>query len=274
MLAVKGALQFGLFAAFRLRARTAFLASMPLATYSGLSLIVAAEAVSQGLLSESALTALALATAASYLINAPLARRAPTLWTHVAAWLEPLQRSGRPRDARPETLGRARFVVVGMGRVGTAAYDYLARRMQCPAGVDEDPGRLAQHRSNGRRVLYGDARDASLWSDLGLDTVEAVVLALPDHEATLAAVRALREAGFDGPVSALTTDPDGRARLIDAGASAVYLSGEQVGRALARHGLRRRQRTVPAAVTLDIDAKDRPSAPLRPSREAEVVEEA
>jgi len=159
-----------------------------------------------------------------------------------------------------------------MGRVGTAAYDYFADRMQCPAGVDEDPGRLAEHRSNGRRVLYGDARDATLWSDLGLETVEAVVLALPDRDSTLAAVRALREAGFDGPVSALTTDPDGRAALIEAGASAVYLSGEQVGRALARHGLRRRQRTVPAAVTLDVGAENRPSAPLRPSREATPME--
>jgi len=272
LLVVKGALYTGLFAAFRLRARTAFLASMPLTTYSGLSLIVASAAVAENLLPEATLTALALATAASYLVNAPFARRAPDLWPRVAPWLEKWQRSGRPRDARPETLGRARFVVVGMGRVGTAAYDYFADRMQCPAGVDEDPGRLAEHRSNGRRVLYGDARDATLWSDLGLETVEAVVLALPDRDSTLAAVRALREAGFDGPVSALTTDPDGRAALIEAGASAVYLSGEQVGRALARHGLRRRQRTVPAAVTLDVGAENRPSAPLRPSREATPME--
>jgi predicted Kef-type K+ transport protein len=272
LLVVKGALYTGLFAAFRLRARTAFLASMPLTTYSGLSLIVASAAVAENLLPEATLTALALATAGSYLVNAPFARRAPDLWPRVAPWLGKWQRSGRPRDARPETLGRARFVVVGMGRVGTAAYDYFADRMQCPAGVDEDPGRLAEHRSNGRRVLYGDARDATLWSDLGLETVEAVVLALPDRDSTLAAVRALREAGFDGPVSALTTDPDGRAALIEAGASAVYLSGEQVGRALARHGLRRRQRTVPAAVTLDVGAENRPSAPLRPSREATPME--
>ncbi|PEN13862.1 potassium transporter KefC [Longibacter salinarum] len=272
LLAVKGALYVGLFSAFRLRARTSFLAAMPLTTYSGLSLIVASAAVAENLLPESMLTALALATAGSYLVNAPLARQAPDLWTKVSDWLQPLQRSGRPRDARPETLGRARFVVVGMGRVGTAAYDYLAARMQCPAGVDEDPGKLARHRSNGRRVLYGDARDATLWADLGLETVEAVVLALPDRDATLAAVSALREAGFEGPVSALTTDPEGRQDLIDAGASAVYLSGEQVGQALARHGLRRRQRTVPAAVTLDVGAEQRPSAPLRPSRGTEPLE--
>jgi glutathione-regulated potassium-efflux system ancillary protein KefC len=267
LLAVKGLLYFGLFAAFRLRARTAFLAAMPLTTYSGLSLIVASAAVAEGLLSNSMLTALALATAGSYLLNAPIARRASDLWTRVRPWLKAVERRGRHRDATPETVGRARFVVVGMGRVGTAAYDYLAERMQCPAGVDEDPGKLGDHRSNGRRVLYGDARDASLWTDLDLSGVEAVVLALPERDSTLAAVRALRNAGFDGPVSALTTDPDGRTHLIEAGASAVYLSGEQVGRALARHGLRRRQRTAPAAVTLDIGAEARPSAPLRPSRE-------
>ncbi len=267
LLAVKGLLYFGLFAAFRLRARTAFLAAMPLTTYSGLSLIVASAAVAEGLLSDSMLTVLALATAGSYLLNAPIARRASVLWTRVQPWLSAVERSGRHRDSTPETVGRARFVVVGMGRVGTAAYDYLAERMQCPAGVDEDPGKLEYHRSNGRRVLYGDARDASLWTHLDLKGVEAVVLALPERDSTLAAVRALRDAGFDGPVSALTTDPDGRTHLIEAGASAVYLSGEQVGQALARHGLRRRQHTVPAAVTLDVGTETRTSAPLRPSRE-------
>lgn len=255
LLAVKGALYFGLFAFFRLRSRTAFLASLPLTTYSGVSLIVASAAVSGGLLPESILTALALATAASYLINAPVARHGASLWRHLEPWLGRVQRAGRTRDARPETLGRARFVVVGMGRVGTAAYEYLAQRMQCPAGVDEDPRCLSDHRQAGRRVLYGDARDASLWTDLDLSTVEAVVLALPDRTSTLSAVRALREADFEGPISALTTDETGRAELLDAGASAVYLSGDQVGRALARHGLRRRQPSAPATVTLDVDER-------------------
>ena len=255
LLAVKGALYFGLFAFFRLRSRTAFLASLPLTTYSGVSLIVASAAVSGGLLPESILAALALATAASYLINAPVARHATSLWRYLEPWLGRLQRAGRARDARPETLGRARFVVVGMGRVGTAAYEYFAQRMQCPAGVDEDPRCLSDHRQAGRRVLYGDARDASLWADLDLSTVEAVVLALPDRGSTLSAVRALREADFDGPISALTTDATGRAELLDAGASAVYLSGDQVGRALARHGLRRRQPSAPATVTLDVDER-------------------
>lgn len=267
LLVVKGALYFGLFAAFRLRARTAFLSALPLTTFSGLSLIVASAAVTEGLLSSEILTALALATAGSYLLNAPIARRAPDLWSRVKPWLGAAERSGRPRDARPDTLGRARFVVVGMGRVGTAAYDYLADRMQCPAGVDEDPGKLAHHRSNGRRVLYGDARDATLWTDLDLSGVEAVVLALPERESTLAAVRALRDSGFSGPVSALTTAPDGREQLIEAGASAVYLSVEQVGQALARHGLRRRQKRVPATVTLDVGSDPRPPAPLRPVRD-------
>jgi len=65
----------------------------------------------------------------------------------------------------------------------------------------------------------------------------------------------------------LTTAPDGREQLIEAGASAVYLSVEQVGQALARHGLRRRQERVPATVTLDVGSDPRPPAPLRPVRD-------
>lgn len=255
LLAVKAALFYGVFVGVRLRARTAFLAALPLTTYSGFAIIVASAAVQSGVLPESMLTVLALAAAASYLLNAPLARRSANLWQSVSERLQVLQRSGRPRDAMPETLGRAQFVVVGMGRIGTAAYDYFADRMQCAAGIDEDPGRLAQHRSEGRRVIYGDARDATLWEDLDFDDVEAVVLALTDLDATLAAVRAIREAGFRGPVSSITTRPEAREALIAAGASAVYLSVEQVGHALAAHGLRRRRRTTPAAVTLGVGAE-------------------
>jgi predicted Kef-type K+ transport protein len=262
-LVVKTGLLFGVLAAFRLKARTAFLATLPLATFSGFTLIMGNAAADAGLLPSSALPILAVATAVSYLISAPLAPAAPALWRRLEPLLGPAERAGKHRDARPATLGKARFLVVGMGRAGTAAYDYLADFMQCPVGMDDDPEKLSAHREAGRRVLYGDARDASLWADLDLETVQAVILAFPGHAAKLSVIRALRQGGFDGTISALASDPDHRDDLLAAGANTVYLSIEQAGRALAAYGLKRRRDPAPGSVTLDLGAR-----PLTPARDA------
>jgi len=254
LLLVKGALHFGLLTGFRLQARTAFLTTLPVTTYSGFTLIIGSAAVEAGVLNASVLTVLGTATAVSYLVNAPVSRFAPSLWEQVATGLERFERDGPHPDRHPTTLGHAQFLVVGMGRVGTAAYDYLADLMQCIVGLDEDPGQIKQHREAGRRVVYGDARDASLWSDLDLGPLEAVLLAMSDLDTTLDAIHALRDADFDGAIIALTTTPEQRERLLAAGASAVYLSVDQTGQALARHGLRQRRDPAPTTVTLDVNS--------------------
>ena len=252
LLLLKGGLFYGFLVGARLRARTAFLATVPTTTFSGFTLIVGSIAVQARALPEAALTVLAAATAISYLLNAPASRFALPLWAQVRPVLERFERAG-PHPARsPSTLGHAQFLVVGMGRAGTAAYDHLVDWMQCTAGLDTDPERIRQHRDAGRRVAYGDARSASTWDEIDLAPVESVLLALTDATAKLDAIRALRRNDFGGAIIALTADPDRREELLAAGASAVYLSVEQAGRALARHGLRQRRDPAPTTVTLDV----------------------
>lgn len=257
-LLVKSALFFGVLVGFRLKARTAFLAALPLTTYSGFTLIMGDAVVQAGLMPGSMLTVLALATAGSYLINAPLGRHLSTLWRWAEPALTRLERAGPHPDAQPQTLGHAQYLVVGMDRIGTAAYDHLTRNMQCPAGLDDDPRRIAAHRSDGRRVLYGDARDRNLWTDLDFGRLQGVILTLSDQAAKLEAIAALREAGFEGAISALTADPENREALLKAGANAAYLSIEQAGQALAAYGMARRQDPAPTSVTLDVASDSGP----------------
>lgn len=259
-LLLKTALFFGVLVGFRLKARTAFMAAVPLTTYSGFTLIMGDAAVDAGLLAASALTTLALATAGSYVLNALVATRTSALWQRGAAVLTRFERSGRHPDAQPQTLGHARFLVIGMDRIGTAAYDHLAQSDQCVAGLDDDPRRIAHHRDAGRRVLYGDARDRALWADLDFGPLAAVILTFSGHAAKLEAIAALRAAGFEGAISALTADPANREALLDAGANAVYLSVEQVGRVLGAYGLARGADAAPAALTLRVGSGDADAA--------------
>lgn len=252
-LAVKTALYVGMLAAFRMTARTAFMTALPLTSYSGFTLIVAASAVEAGFVAEGALAVLALATAASYLLNAALGGVATPLWRRLAPVLTRLERDVRHPDAQPQTLGRTQFLVVGMGRAGAAAYDHLTAHLFCTAGLDVDPERIARHRRKHRRILYGDGRDAGLWEDLDLGRLEAVVLTVPGLETKRTIIEALRAGGFGGPITALTASRDEREALLEAGASAAYLSIEQAGQALAQHALTRRD-PAPETVTLTVGA--------------------
>jgi predicted Kef-type K+ transport protein len=264
LLTIKTALFFGVLVGFRLKARTAFMAALPLTTYSGFTLILGSAAVDAGALPESALTVLALATAGSYLLNALIATRTPALWRRLDHWLTPFERSGRHPDAQPQTLGHAQFLVIGMDRIGTAAYDYLGHQMQCVAGLDDDPRRISHHRQEGRRVLYADARDQALWEEMDFGALQAVILTLSDQTAKLEAIAALREAGFEGAISALTADPDDREALLNAGANAAYLSIEQTGQILGAYSMKRRADAAPSAVTLNVGS-EASTAPATPS---------
>ena len=72
---------------------------------------------------------------------------------------------------------------MGMGRVGTGAYDEFKAQGHLTVGLDSDPGKAEMHRKAGRRVLYADAEDPGFWSHLDLHGVETVVLTMTEMEA-------------------------------------------------------------------------------------------
>lgn len=81
------------------------------------------------------------------------------------------------------SLGRAEVLVVGMGRVGTGAYQHARATGRKVVGIDSDLGKVERHISEGRRVVYADAEDPLLWHRLRLEHVQVIMLALPDTEA-------------------------------------------------------------------------------------------
>lgn len=253
LLPVKAVLFFGLLVAFRLRARTAFMAATSLTSYSEFMLIAGAAAATSGLLPESLIVVFALVVAVSYALGAPLGRAANALWARYDHGLVRFERDVKHPDFQPRSLGGAHYLVVGMGQAGTAAYEYLAEHGEQPVGLDSDPGRIAAHRKAGRRVLFGDAQDAELWEALALDGLEAVMLALPSTEAKVRATRLLRQEGFTGPISALTVREAEHDALVAAGASSVCLPITQAGRELAAASLAERSNTDGASVTLAVE---------------------
>lgn len=167
LLPLKGVLFFVLLIIFRLRARTAFMASIALMAYSEFALIVAAASARSGIIPESMVVLLGLVVAISYALNAPISSAANRLWERYEKVLVRFERAGIDHpDELPPTLGSTDTLIIGMGRVGTAAYDYLRGNGGRPLGLDSDPARIEAHIAAGRRVIFGDERDPELWNGL------------------------------------------------------------------------------------------------------------
>ena len=103
-LPLKGMLFFFLLLLFRLRARSAFLASLSLTNYSEFGLIVASVVLPEWMVP------LALTVALSFVISAPLNRIAHPLYEALADRLSPFERDLRHPDEQPISLHDASAV--------------------------------------------------------------------------------------------------------------------------------------------------------------------
>ena len=234
-LPLQGIIFFVLLIASGLRARTSFLTAVSLTTYSEFALIVADVAFNNGLLSEQWLVVAALTVAASFVAAAPLNAFAHDLYRRLGPWLERFERDKRHPDDEPISLGKAEILIVGMGRVGSGAYDYLRGQHENIVGIDSDPAKIESNIREGRRVAYADAEDPSFWQLLNIDRLRAIMLAVPDIEAKLTAARMLRARGYKGLLSATHVYPEEYAPIIAAGFDSSYNYFTEAGVGFARH---------------------------------------
>lgn len=234
LLPLKAGILFALLIFLGLRARTSFLTSISLATYSEFGLIVIAVAVDNGILENEWLVTAALTVAVSFAVAAWINASAHRLYERNRRWLDWFERDRQHPDDEPITLGSAEILVVGMGRLGTGAYDYLHGQGELVAGADSDPGKLERHRRAGRRVVYADAEDASFWQSLHIERLKAVMLATPDFNAKNVAGRELRRRGFAGLLTATHVWPEEEASILEAGFNASYNYFTEAGVGFAR----------------------------------------
>lgn len=238
-LPLQGGLFFFLFIMAGLRARTAFVSSLALTTYSEFALITTQSVVKAGLLAPEWQAIISLAVAASLAIAAPLNHYSHILF----AWLEPIliraERRNRNRhlDKIPDSLGAAEWLIVGMGRTGVSAYTALHSQEKRVVGLDADPTVVEMHLAQNRRVIYGDSEDTELWSGLPLDRVKGVILTLPQFDLRCSAVTQLRNRGFTGKIGTLCYFDEEQEDLVRLGASFVIHPLSEAGNQMARQML-------------------------------------
>jgi predicted Kef-type K+ transport protein len=235
LLPIKALIFFLMLIGLGLRARTSFLTALSLMTYSEFALIVVVVAVDNGFLGGQWVVVTALAVALSFIAASPFNAFAHDIFQWASPWLERFERDKRHPDDEPISLGRAEILIVGMGRVGSGAYDYLRQQNENIVGIDSDPAKIESNVREGRRVAYADAEDPSFWQLLNVDRLRAIMLAVPDLQAKVSAARELRRRGYRGLVCATHLYPEERDPIIEAGCDVTYNYYTEAGVGFARH---------------------------------------
>lgn len=237
LLPVQGWLFFLLFVFVGLRARTAFVGSLALMTYSEFALLTTGVMTEAGLLAESWRGVMGVAVALSLALAAPLNRFSHRIFILLEPLLVRFERGGKHPDRNPIMLGMTQWLVMGMGRTGSAAYDVLEKQGYRVLGLDADPARIQAQRDSGRRVLYGDAEDSELWERIHLDGVLGVMFTMPEFDARLSAIRHLRGRDFRGLIGVVSYRQSEDAHLTQAGANVIFHPLTQAGERLAEYML-------------------------------------
>ncbi|MEJ2515282.1 MAG: cation:proton antiporter [Gammaproteobacteria bacterium] len=234
---VKSGLFFALFSRFRLRARTSVLASRNLSQYSEFGLIVVAVSAANGWLPDEWLVILSLAVAFSFIFAAIAIRPGDQIYSGRRAFWQRFQAADLMADEQPIDISEAHIVIVGMGGVGSGAYDHMNARFPGRViGVDIAPEAVRRQQDAGRKVLLGDPADADFWDRVHLpQEIEMILLTLPRVNTALAVLGQLRASNYTGPVAAIARYADEVPRLEECGASLVFNIYIEAGTGFAEH---------------------------------------
>jgi hypothetical protein len=236
ILPLKSLLWFLMLTRFRLRARTSFLSTMELSSYSEFGLIVASMAIAAGWLEQQWLVIIALALTFSFVIAAIMNAYAHDLYAKLEVLLHRFQSPTRlPVDIPPDLAG-AEVMIAGMGRVGSGAYDTMRDAFGDKViGIDANQNAVSWHKEKGNNVILGDAEDLEFWQGVDIRTLRLVMLAMPTLRDMHQAVKLMKHIKYKGLIAAVTRYEDDRRVLENAGVDATFNFYEEAGAGFAEH---------------------------------------
>lgn len=236
---VKAALYFPLMAWLHTPPRTALLSASAMGNYSEFGLVVIAVAAKVGWLEAHWTSAISLAIATSFLFSSPVSKRAHDLYRKYHSFWRRFE-SDRVQAAHPDASS-ARIIVLGMGNIGTGAYDSIAEQHGASVlGVDLNERKLPEHIRRHRRVITADASDPDFWHRVKLDEVELILLALTHHQENMLVGHLLNEFGYTGRLAAVVRFKEEATELELHGFSAFNLYA-QAGAGFADHAVEQLQ---------------------------------
>ncbi len=237
-LPLKAGLLFLWLTLLKVRSRTAFLTALSLANYSEFGLIVCSVSVAHGLLEKEWLVIIALAVSLSFIFSSIVNINAHAFYARFRITINRFERAECLPGDQLSSPENSHILVIGMGRVGTGAYDAIRSNLAGEVcGIDTDKNRVADHCSKGRYVIAADTEDPSFWSHIQLDDIRLIILAMPNYLDTVEVTKQIGQAGYKGKMTGIARYQDEIARLEDAGMDMVLNFYSKAGGGLAEKSL-------------------------------------
>jgi CPA2 family monovalent cation:H+ antiporter-2 len=253
-------------------APTAFLSGVYLANAGEFSLVILGAAASEHILSDHDVSA-SIAVVISTLIVSPLlvrpahslsiwlVRIRPAGWIKTHALRE--QPPAPPVTARASSNGEAgepapapapcHVIIAGFGPVGRTLADRFAV-LNIPFTVIElNPRTVERQAVIGRPIVYGDVTNPEVLESAGIRSADAIILTIPDDEATLRACQAIRSIAPDVFIAARTNFLSGKFIAHQLGADLVTVEELATAQAMEKEVLAKlgqwKRKSEPAAAT-------------------------
>ncbi|MGF1764358.1 cation:proton antiporter [Aliivibrio kagoshimensis] len=237
LLPIKGVLYYLVLNGFKFRVRTSLLTSLTLFNYSEFGLIVGGLAYKLGWLPADSLVAIAMAVSLSFILSAPLNRFGHEIYLKSMNWLK--EQSDEKLNAKDQRIcsGSSSILILGMGRIGTGAYDELQKQYgDTILGIELVESAAIRHRDEGRNVISGDATDPDFWERM-IDTskIKIILLSMPNHKGNEFALELLNKHNYQGQIAAIASYPDQVEALKEQGVDAAFNIYNEAGIGFARH---------------------------------------
>ena len=163
------------------------------------SLIVFAVAVGAGLISNDHSSVLIAVVIASLVVTPVVMQYSP----QVGAWAQ--RRVGRPPWRRREGMTEedagphdpAEVIIGGFGVMGRTCVERLEERGVRCVIIEMNQETVREQTAQGRRVIFGDVSNAEVLESAGVEHARVAILSLPDSDATMRAIQAIRSLSQD-----------------------------------------------------------------------------
>jgi hypothetical protein len=237
VLPLKVILFYLLLTRFKLRARTATLTSLNLATYSEFGLIVGAAGVAGGMITGDWMVIFALALSLTFIIASPLNIAAQKIYLRFQNRLLRFENKKRLPEDEPIVMCDAKVIVLGMGRTGTEVYNIMKDEHKLNVlGIDHDIVSVTDHVNKERNVVHGDITDVEFWQRIELSPdLRLIIMATSHHSAHMEVIKQLKTKFNKTLIAALSRYDDEMEELTKAGVQVVFNLYTEAGAGYAEH---------------------------------------
>ena len=191
---LKGGLFLLLLSRFKIKARTAFLTSITLGNFSEFALITGVVGFQMGWIPSDWVIIMAVAMSLSFLMTSPINHRVHDIFDYFKPLVIRLNRNIECIDQEPYYLGKAKYLIVGMGEIGLSAYHYLRDIQKLEVlGIDYNHDLIEKIKNRGINAAWGDATDSNLWENADVSNIEIVLFAMDDHPSNINSIKEIQK---------------------------------------------------------------------------------